>query len=197
MGKLVEWWREYTMTYLLKDPWTLVFQFPYPRVESATLLTIGILMSSVRKFISYSQPCSDPPLLCFMLFLMCSRFSPQGVKFSRICMSGATGEVAETWLVARLHSVKGPKCLATLWRDLQAISHVSPMTQLHLPCSLIPFGVTLDRGAGLNCAPLVDSIVCRYLDNNLNYSVESGAFQLSKIIETPQLKFCLSLLVNQ
>lgn len=148
-------------------------------------------MSSVRKFISCSQPCSALLLLCFILFLRWSIFSPRGFKSSRICTFSTTWAVVVTWLVAWLHSREKPKCLATLWRDLWAISHVSPIINLYLPQSLVPFGAKLARGTGLNCTPLVDIIVCKHLDNNLSYSVKSSAFQLSKIIETPQLKFSL------
>lgn len=148
------------MPWLVKDPWMLVFQFTYSTVETAILLTSGILMSSVRKFIFCSQPCSAPPLLCFILFLKCSRFILPGFKSSRICTFHATWAVAETWPVAWLHSEEGPKGLATLWRELWAIFHVSPIIRLHLAHSLVPFGTKLDRSTELNCTPLVDAIVC-------------------------------------
>lgn len=138
---------------------------------------------------SCSQSYSFLVLHCFILLLSSSRFRPQGLKSSRICTFSATWAVLGTWPGVWLHSRERPKCLAALWRELQVISHGSTMSQLHLPCSLVSLEAKLDRGTELNCISLGDIIVCRNLDNNLNYSVKSGAFLLAKIIETPQLRF--------
>lgn len=134
------------MPCLLKDPWMFIFQFAYSRVESAILLTAGILMSSVWGNLS---PVLNPALLPYSFVSYCSWGDQHFVlEVSSPLEYAPLVPHAGTWPAAWLHNGEGPKCLATLWRDLRAISHVSPTIKLHLPHSLYHLEPSLEEVLG-------------------------------------------------
>lgn len=96
IGKLVEWWRDDKMPFLLKDPQMLAPSSHQTGEPLFLLLAFGWAVSTSS---FCSQSLSSPLLSCAVLFLISSRSRHQCIKSSGICTFSVMGAVVVTqWL---------------------------------------------------------------------------------------------------
>lgn len=98
--KLVEWWRDYQMPFLLKDTQMLASLVHLLQTGvNLFFLPLTFWWAVPRNLSSCSQSRSSLLLSCSILFLLSSRFRPQGFQCSGLCTFSVTWVVVVSWLL--------------------------------------------------------------------------------------------------
>lgn len=176
-----------------------IFSFQ-SRLELTIFLASGILKSSIRKSGNLSS-CSwshSSPRLSYSILFCCSQdLGFTGSNPWSMYLRCHVGSCSEP--VVWPHSGEEPKCLVALCRDFQAIFQVSPMTLSHILHFLVSFNTNLVGGSGVNCIPFLYVIVCRHLDNNLNYCLQMFGLGRQNVYwyQMPCSHFSFYFLINE